>query len=122
MNITVWNEYLHEKTDPKVLEVHPNGLHETVADIVREIPDANVRVATLDMPEAGLPEEVLGTTDVLIWWGHMGHDKVPDEVVARVHKRVLDGMGLVVLHSGHHSKIFKRLMGTSCDLRWRDDT
>ena len=35
-------------------------------------------------------------------------------------QRVLDGMGLVVLHSGHHSKPFKRLMGTSCDLKWRD--
>jgi trehalose utilization protein len=28
-------------------------------------------------------------------------------------------MGLIVLHSAHFSKIFKRLMGTSCDLKWR---
>jgi trehalose utilization protein len=41
-------------------------------------------------------------------------------VVDRVYKRVLDGMGLIVLHSGHYSKVFKRLMGTSCSLKWRE--
>ncbi len=35
-------------------------------------------------------------------------------------QRVLNGMGLIVLHSGHFSKIFKTLMGTSCDLKWRE--
>ena len=30
-------------------------------------------------------------------------------------------MGLVVLHSGHESKIFRRLMGTTCSLRWRSE-
>ena len=58
-------------------------------------------------------------TDVLIWWGHKAHEEVSDETVNRVQARVLHGMGLVVLHSGHHSKIFKRLMGTSCNLIWR---
>lgn len=122
MNITVWNENVHEKTEPKVLEMHPQGLHGTVAGIVGELPGVTVRTATLDMPQAGLTDEVLEHTDVLIWWGHMAHDQVPDEVVDRVCARVLKGMGLVVLHSGHHSKVFRRLMGTTCDLRWRDET
>ena len=49
------------------------------------------------------------------------HDRVPDEVVDRVQRHVLSGMGLVVLHSGHHSRIFRRLLGTTCNLKWRDD-
>lgn len=122
MKVTVWNENYHEKIEPKVMEVHPEGLHGTVAGIIRELPEAEVRTATLDMPEAGLPESVLNDTDVLIWWGHMAHEKVPDEVVERVVSRVQHGMGLIVLHSGHHSKVFRRLMGTTCDLRWRDIT
>lgn len=45
---------------------------------------------------------------------------MPDEVAASVQARVLQGMGLVVLHSGHLSKPFVRLMGTSCNLRSRE--
>ncbi len=79
-----------------------------------------VGTATLDEPEQGLPDTVLDTTDVLTWWGHLAHDEVPDALVERVHQRVLAGMGLIVLHSGHYSKIFKRLMGSSCSLKWRE--
>ena len=80
-----------------------------------------MRTATLDEPDHGLTEAVLAETDVLTWWGHVAHDEVSDDVVERVHARVLDGMGLVVLHSGHFSRIFQRLMGTTCDLKWRED-
>src|SRR2546430_15325242 len=83
--------------------------------------DVRVRVATLDEPQHGLTEEALAQTDVLTWWGHAAHDKVDDAVVERVHRRVLDGMGIVVPHSGHRSKIYRSLMGTSCTLRWRSD-
>jgi trehalose utilization protein len=51
----------------------------------------------------------------------MAHALVGDAIVDRVQDRVLRGMGLIVLHSGHLSKIFRRLMGTSCNLTWRDD-
>lgn len=50
----------------------------------------------------------------------MAHDQVSDEIVSKVVKRVQDGMGLIVLHSGHFSKPFKALMGTSRDLKWRE--
>ena len=76
--------------------------------------------ATLDEPEHGLTEEVLNRTDVLIWWGHVAHGDVTDEIVSRVQQRVLSGMGLIVLHSGHFSKIFRRMLGTNCSLRWRE--
>ena len=117
--ITVWNEYRHEKKNPKATELYPDGIHSAIAKPLKDA-GFEVRTATLDEPEHGLPEEVLDTTDVLLWWGHIAHNEVKDEVGDRVQARVLEGMGLIVLHSGHFSKPFKRLMGTSCDLKWRE--
>ncbi|WP_040952916.1 ThuA domain-containing protein [Gorillibacterium massiliense] len=118
-HVTVWNEYLHERQDELVAAVYPKGIHQAIADGIA-CGDFTVGTATLDQPENGLTDEVLKKTDVLIWWAHMGHEQVSDETVNRVHQRVLQGMGLIVLHSGHFSKVFKKLMGTSCDLRWRE--
>ena len=121
VRVTVWNENLHEQHKESVKKVYPRGMHAPIAEgIERELSDAQVRIATLDEPEHGLTQKVLAETDVLTWWGHAAHDRVDDTVVERVHSRVLEGMGLVVLHSGHMSKIFIRLMGTSCVLRWRE--
>lgn len=117
MKVTVWNEYRHEQESDIVRNIYPEGIHQQIASFIK---DAEVTTATLDEPEHGLTEDVLNATDVLIWWGHKAHDEVDDAIVDRVQKRVLEGMGLVVLHSGHFSKIFKRLMGTGCDLKWRE--
>ena len=118
--VTVWNEYRHERNDEEAREVYPEGIHATIADFLED-EGFETRTATLDEPEHGLTEEVLDDTDVLTWWGHEAHEEVEDEIVERVHERVLSGMGLLVLHSGHFSKIFKRLMGTTCDLKWRNE-
>lgn len=118
MNITIWNEYRHEVESEIVKSVYPEGIHSTIASFLIE--DYEVTTATLDEVEHGLTKEVLNNTDVLIWWGHKAHDEVNDEIVERVKSRVLEGMGLIVLHSGHFSKIFKTLMGTTCDLKWRE--
>lgn len=120
LRVTVWNEGRHEKKDKAVSDVYPKGLHEAIAAPLRS-QGLSVRTATLDDPEQGLSEAALNDTDVLIWWGHMAHNEVKDEYVERVWKRVnFDGMGLIVLHSGHMSKIFRKLMGTGCMLRWRE--
>jgi trehalose utilization protein len=121
VRVTVWNEHRHERKDERVAKLYPKGIHGAIAEYLDGQPDiVKVRTATLDEPEHGLTEEVLADTDVLTWWGHMAHGEVRDEIVARVHARVLDGMGLIVLHSGHYSKIFTKLMGTSCSLKWRE--
>lgn len=117
--VTVWSEHRQERTDPPVAAVYPNGIHEAIAAGLRE-DGFEVATATLDEPEHGLTDAVLASTDVLTWWGHVAHDEVSDTVVDRVQRRVLDGMGLIVLHSGHHSRIFRRLMGTTGDLKWRE--
>lgn len=120
IRITVWNEYRHEKSDDNVREVYPDGIHNAIGDIFRNSMEYEVLTATLDEPEHGLTEEVLNQTNVLFWWGHVAHGEVKEEIVDRVYQRVLEGMGLIVLHSAHHSKVFKKLMGTSCNLKWRE--
>lgn len=121
IRVTVWHEHRHEKINPKVSELYPKGMHEAIAAPLRGAPaEFDVRTALLDDPDAGLPDDVLNTTDVLTWWGHMAHGDVPDAVVDRVHRRVIAGMGLIVLHSAHASKVFRRLMGTTCNLKWRE--
>jgi trehalose utilization protein len=122
LKVTVWHEFRHEKKNPIVAKIYPTGMHEAIASSLRKSSDLQVATATLDEPEAGLTEERLQNTDVLTWWGHMAHGDVQDLVVERVYNRVIKhGMGLVVLHSGHFSKIFKKLMGTTCDLKWREE-
>jgi trehalose utilization protein len=122
VRVTVWNEYIHERQHAAVAEIYPHGIHTVVAQALRERFGvvATVRTATLDEPEQGLSDATLDDTDVLLWWGHAAHDRVADTAVDRVQQRVLEGMGLIVMHSGHASKIFRRLMGTSCMLRWRE--
>ncbi len=118
--VTVWNEFQHEKRNEKIAKLYPDGMHEAIAKYLRGQGFA-VQTATLDQPEHGLTDEVLANTDVLIWWGHMAHAQVSDEIVAKVHKRVvLEGMGLIALHSAHFSKIFIKLMGTTCNIKWRE--
>jgi trehalose utilization protein len=118
--VTVWNEYRHEKEDEGVRAVYPKGIHDTIATALGGNTDFTVQTATLDEPEHGLTQAVLDATDVLIWWGHRAHEAVDDAIVERVRERIWAGMGLIVLHSGHYSKIFKSLMGTSCSLKWRE--
>lgn len=119
IRVTVWNEYRHEQHSPEVREIYPDGIHNVIAGFLNEA-GFQAQTATLDEPEHGLSETVLAGTDVLTWWGHMAHDEVDDAIVDRVQARVLEGMGLIVLHSGHFAKIFRRLMGTTCDLNWRE--
>ncbi len=119
VQVTVWNEFYHERDVDEVAEIYPDGIHHTIADALAER-GHETRTATMDEPEHGLSEEVLDETDVLIWWGHMRHDDVEDRIAERVQDYVLDGMGFIPLHSSHYSKPFGRLMGTSCALKWRE--
>ncbi|MEY8874967.1 MAG: ThuA domain-containing protein [Leptothrix sp. (in: b-proteobacteria)] len=127
ISVIVWNEFEHELQNPAIAAIYPDGMHAVIAAALRETPGLNpgalpldVTTATLAEPEHGLSDARLASCDVLIWWGHKAHGKVSDAIVDRVQKRVLEGMGLIVLHSGHFSKIFRRLLGTNCSLKWRE--
>jgi trehalose utilization protein len=122
INVLVWGENRHEQLEEEVRARYPDGMHGAIAaGLAEHLGDrARIRTAVLDDPGQGLTEETLDGVDVLTWWGHMAHDDVADEAVERVRRRVLGGMGLLVLHSGHYSKVFRALMGTTCTLNWRD--
>ncbi|MDD6142508.1 MAG: ThuA domain-containing protein [bacterium] len=120
IRVTIYNEYVHEREDEAIREVYPEGIHMTLKQQLED-EEITVRTVTLDDLPDGLSDEVLAETDVLIWWGHIRHREVPDEVAQRVQQAVLKGMGAIFLHSAHHSKPFRLLMGTSCNLTWRED-
>jgi trehalose utilization protein len=116
----VWNEFQHERENEVVRSIYPDGIHATIAAALAEDPGIEAATATLPEPDHGLTEARLAATDVLLWWGHKAHGAVEDRIVERVVARVHQGMGLIVLHSGHFAKPFIRLMGTPCSLRWRE--
>lgn len=120
IRVMVWNENRHEKSSDEVARVYPQGIHGAIAEGLGATGEFEITTATLDEPEHGLTEKVLERTDVLTWWGHIAHGEVDDTIVSRVQQRVLSGMGLIALHSGHHSKILRRVLGTNCSLRWRE--
>ena len=121
INVLVWSERRETQNNKKAKEIYPDGINSVIADFLKN-EKMSLTKAELDQKEHGLTADKLNDTDVLIWWGHVAHDKVKDEIVERIYQRVLEGMGLIVLHSAHHSKIFKKLMGTSCNLKWRVDS
>lgn len=120
IHTVVWGENIHERTNEVVAGIYPDGMHTAIANALSADSEISASTATLEQEEHGLSEERLDATDVLIWWGHKDHGAVADEIVERVARRVWEGMGLIVLHSAHFSKIFKRLMGTPCALKWRE--
>ena len=122
INVTIWNEYRHEKSDENVAKLYPNGLHAAIGELLSKNDDMKITLAALDDPDQGLPDEVLNNTDVLLWWGHMNHGEVKDDLVERIRQRVyVGGMGFIALHSAHHSKPFRAIVGTTGNLLWGDN-
>ena len=120
INVTIWNEFRHERNDPRVAEIYPGGIHEAIKSFLQS-DDVNVTCVTLDMENNGITDELLDNTDVLIWWGHMAHKDVLDEVALKVRDRIYAGMGFIPIHSAHHSKPFKLTLGTTGNLSWGRD-
>src|SRR5258706_3233299 len=108
IRVLIWNEGRHEKLNPKVAEIYPNGMQGAIAAHLKKFPEFTVSTSSLDDPEQGCSEKGINDTDVLLWWGHMYHDDVADAAVERVQHRVLAGLGAIVLLSGHFSQNFLR--------------
>ncbi|QMU59751.1 MAG: trehalose utilization protein ThuA [Boseongicola sp.] len=116
----VWGENVHERENKVVADLYPDGMHACIAQALNMDADITATTATLQEPEHGLTDARLGETDVLLWWGHAAHGEVDDAVVERVADHVYGGMGLILLHSAHFAKIFRKLMGAPCNLTWRE--
>ena len=122
ISVTVWNEFRHERNEEACRAIYPDGIHGLIKQFLAADQGLNVRLAALDDDRNGLPPEILDSTDVLIWWGHIAHHEVPDPLVERIRDRIYKGrMGLIVLHSGHHSKVFREVVGTNGNLSWGRD-
>jgi trehalose utilization protein len=108
--VVVWSE----GSAPK--KVYLNDINGAISEgLTADLPDWEVVKAGIADPDQGLPDELLRRCDVLIWWGHVKHNQVKDELVNRIVKRVKDdGMGFISLHSSHFAKPNKALMGTAC--------
>ena len=119
IRVTIYNEFAHEKTDDTVKLIYPNGIHMALKEHIED-DEITVKTVTLDNVN-DITDELLNNTDVMLWWGHMHHSDVPDEVANRVQNAVLSGVGMILLHSAHHSKPFNLLMGTPCSLGWREN-
>ncbi|QYK42814.1 MAG: ThuA domain-containing protein [Paracoccaceae bacterium] len=120
IRVTVWGENVHERTNRTVATIYPDGMHATIAAALNLDPAIRATTATLQDPEHGMTEARLAETDVLVWWGHAAHGEVTDAVADRVVRAVWSGMGAIFLHSAHFAKPFMRLMGTPCNLTWRE--
>ena len=120
IRVTVWNEYLDEQKKGEAASVYPEGMHKTIAAFLNRDKGISAEVSIISDAEQGLSEQVLDNTDVIIWWGHLHHGDVRDDLVKRVTDRVQRGMGAIFLHSGHKSKPFMALMGTTGYLGWRE--
>lgn len=123
IRVTIWHEYVHEHKNKTVSDIYPKGMHIALKQGIEKLLGSEVVIttATLEQDENhGISDELLANTDVMTWWGHAAHGKVKDEIAQKVAQRVREGMGLIVLHSGHYSKPFKLLMGTNCHLKWRE--
>ncbi len=121
IDVTIFNEYKHEREIESIRKVYPDGIHGCLKSFLETEDDIRVHTATFEEPEHGLTEELLEQTDVLIFWIHALQDEFSDDVTARNQSTVLRGMGLITLHSGHYSKPMRLLLGTTMTLGWRDD-
>lgn len=120
IRVTVWNENVHEQENKLVASTYPKGIHGAIAEALNQAGGVTATTATMQEPEHGLTAGKLAETDVLFWWGHRAHGEVDDTIVERVCDAVWSGMGMVFLHSAHFSKPFKKLMGSPCNLTWRE--
>jgi trehalose utilization protein len=118
--VVVWSEGT-ANVDPVSKKVYPQDINTAIAEGLAPLEASGWQVvkASLNDPDQGISDELLGSTDVLIWWGHKRHGDVKDDLVNKIAARVRDGhMGFIGTHSCHFAKPFKKLMGTACS--WRE--
>jgi len=118
--VVVWSEGT-ACVDPSSKDVYPKDINFAIAEGLQplEAKGWEIVTASLNDPDQGISDDLLNSTDILIWWGHKKHGDVKDELVNRISARVIDGkMGFIGTHSCHFAKPFKKLMGTKCS--WRE--
>ncbi len=121
LRVLVWDEN-PPHADKKI---YPDGIRTVVADALNQLGGGQIQADTahLDDENQGITAEKLANYDVLLWWGHARHGQVENSVAELVKTAVHEnGLGFIPLHSGHYSKAFKAVLGTTGDLKggWRE--
>lgn len=119
INVTIYNEFVHEQEYEGIRKVYPKGIHNCIKEFLQTDENLNIKTATFEMEKHGLSTEVLDNTDVLLFWSHARQDEFSDKVAEDIKNHVLGGMGFIPLHSAHFSKPMKLLMGTTMSLKWK---
>lgn len=120
MKITLFTENNPTMHNEEGKAAYENGMNGALYDFLSKEHDLTMIVHTGDDDGSELTKELLENTDVLLWWGHWYHGQVSDEVITAVYEAVNRGMGLILLHSAHASKLAQRLLGTTGTLSWRE--
>jgi trehalose utilization protein len=118
--VVVWSEGT-ANVDEASKKVYPQDINTAIVEGLQPLEAKGWQIvkASLNDPDQGLNDELLNSTDVLIWWGHKRHGDVSNDLVNKINQRVRDGhMGFIGTHSCHFAKPFKKLMGTACS--WRE--
>lgn len=113
LRVTVWSEGLDPVNEPRAAAVYPDDINTVIGGFLGQNEDMEITLHNLTEPENGLTRETVDHTDVLVWWGHMYHSRVSDAVSDRVTEAVLNGMGLLLLHSSMGAKPARALLGKS---------
>jgi trehalose utilization protein len=117
--VTVFCEDTRQPQQEAYERVYPQGIGVAIAQALRNR-GLGVSNVYQSEPEHGLSQAVLEQTDVLIYWSHKSWRDVSPEAIQRTHEHVLAGMGFIALHSALVAPIFRRLMGTTATMRWRN--
>ncbi len=118
--VVIWSEGT-ANVDEGSKKVYPEDINTAIAEGLEPLGAKGWQIvkASLNDPDQGVSDDLLGSTDVLIWWGHKKHGEVKDAVVNNIAERVKRGqMGFIATHSSHFAKPFRKLMGTACS--WRE--
>ena len=124
VRVTVWGENVHEREEPAVRAIYPDGMHARSRPGSRQSlgEQVQVRTATLEQHEHGLTARRAGQ--------HRRPDLVgprrprprsPTRSSSASIRRCWAAWACSSCTPAHYSKIFKTLLGTPCDLRWRND-
>ncbi len=120
MKVTIVCEYNSSMDSLEGKKAYPNGMGNCLKDFLQSAYDDVTLITYDDKGADELTDDIIEKTDVMFWWGHWYHGAILEELADKIVSRVQRGMGMVFLHSAHMSKPFKKLIGSTGTLKWRE--
>lgn len=106
VRVLVWDEQ-----QPVKKQIYENFPGNHIADFLKKNEELTVTSASLNDDEIGLSTKALEQTDVLVFWGHVRHDDVPEAKAQEIVERIKAGkLSMITLHSAHWAVPFRIAM------------